>query len=424
MKKERVILFLVIVNVFCISQQAKSVNNDTVITIRLDADDCTFANHADYGIFIPETSTLLQGILVLQHGCTMEQFGITRPYDIQYQAFAKKWKLAIVETALYGDCHIWKEPTSGSANALFKILKEVGIQTSHLELETAPFLLWGHSGGGYWSLAMLRDYPERILAVVCYSAAGDPQWDYSCKAAKIPLLLRHAGANDGTPEIRCPETAVNTFNKLRSMDAPASIAYNEGQNHNFSYLRYMMIPFFEAALKQRLPKDGSFGLRDIQRDKSWLGDTLSFAIFKESDYRGDKSRMCLFPDETTARNWQEFVSTGTVIDKTPPPAPFDLRVGSEDNALVVTWQADADIESGIMHFNIYEDDKLIDRLPETGSYQTFDTNGDNTTPINIPKMKFIIGKPIKKQTKISIQSINHFNLQSEKTEMIYKYNQK
>lgn len=90
MKKERIILFLFIVNVFCISQQAKSVNNDTIITIGLDAGDCTFANHADYGIFIPETSTPLQGILILQHGCTMEQFGITRPYDLQYQSFAKK----------------------------------------------------------------------------------------------------------------------------------------------------------------------------------------------------------------------------------------------------------------------------------------------------------------------------------------------
>lgn len=131
--------------------------------------------------------------------------------------------------------------------------------------------------------------------------------------------------------------------------------------------------------------------------------------------------MCLFPDETTARNWQEFVSTGTVIDTTPPPPPFDLRVGNEENSFVITWQADADIESGIMHFNIYQDDRLIGRLPEAGSYQTFDTNGDNTIPINVPKMKYIIGKPTKKQTKISVQSVNHFNLQSEKTEIIYKY---
>jgi hypothetical protein len=400
------------------------INNDTVVRIRLESNDCTFADHADYGIFVPATSSPLQGVLVLQHGCTMEQFGITKPYDLQYRAFARKWKIAIVETALHGDCHIWKEPKSGSSLALLKVLKETALQTGHSELEDVPWLLWGHSAGGYWSLAMLRDYPERILAIVCYSAAGDPQWEYSATAAKVPLLLRHAGVNDGTPEIRCPETAINTFNKLRAMDAPVSIAYNEGQNHNFSYLRYMMIPFFEIALKQRLLINESTDLQDIDRNATWLGDTLSLEIFKESDYSGDKNGMCLFPDELTARNWQEFVSTGTVTDKTPPPAPFNVNVEVEGNVLVVSWEAEADIESGILYFNVYKDNKLIGRLPERGAYQTFDTNGDNTIPVNVPVMKYIIQETTKEKTKISVQAVNHFNLQSAKTEVFYKYNQK
>ncbi len=39
---------------------------------------------------------------ILSLGYGMEQFGITRPYDLQYQALAKKWNLAILETALHG----------------------------------------------------------------------------------------------------------------------------------------------------------------------------------------------------------------------------------------------------------------------------------------------------------------------------------
>jgi len=420
MKKRRTIFLFLIVIFFYFNQKAKSVNNDTIIRIRLEANECSFANHADYGIFIPKLSSSLQGVLVLQHGCGMEQFGITKPYDLQYQAFARKWKLAIIETALYGDCHIWNEPNSGSAAALFKVLKDVGLQTGCPELETAPFLIWGHSAGGYWSLAMLRDYPERILGIVSYSAARDPKWDYSSIAAKVPLILRHAGANDGTPEILCSETAINTFNKLRTMGAPVNIVYNQGQNHNFSYLRYMMIPFFESVLKQRLPKKKSAALRDIQPNNTWLGDTLSLAIFKGSDYRGDKSCMCLFPDETTARDWQEFVSTGTVIDKTPPPAPFNVRAKADGDTLVLTWEADADIESGIMYFNIYQDDKFIAKFPQDVPYQTFDTNGDNTIPVNVPEMKYRIESTKKKKQKIGIQVVNHFNLQSPKTEIKYK----
>lgn len=419
MKDKRVILFFLVVNFFYFNQQAEAVNNDTIICIRLEANDCTFAENADYGFFIPETTSPMQGILLLQHGCGMGKLGITKPYDLQYQTFARKWNLAIVETALLGDCHIWQEPKSGSASALFRVLKQIGIQTGHPELETVPFLVWGHSGGGYWSLAMLRDYPERILAMVCYSAAWDPQWEYSAEATKVPLFLRHAGIDDGNSETRCPETAVNAFKNLRSMDAPVSIAYNEGQNHNFSYLRYMMIPFFESALKQRLPMDESMNLQDTDRDNRWLGDTLSLHLFKESEYTGDRSGMCLFLDEVTARNWQEFVSTGTVTDKTPPPAPFNVKVKAEDNTLVVTWETDVDIESGILNFNIYKDDRLIGRLPETGSYQTFDTNGDNTIPINVSEMEYTIGKITNKKSKISVQSVNHFNLQSAKTEVIY-----
>jgi len=46
----------------------------------------------------------------------------------------------------------------------------------------------------------------------------------------------------------------------------------------------------------------------------------------------------------------------------------------------ITWEADADIESGIKHFNIYKNRKIIQRFPAEGEYQYFDTNGDNPIP--------------------------------------------
>ena len=389
--------------------------NDTIFQIVLEGEECAFAHRAEYGVYLPGGNDPLQGVLILQHGCGMERFGITRPYDLQYQALAKKWKLAILETALHGDCHIWREPDSGSGAAIFKVLEQIASVSGRPELKDAPWLLWGHSGGGYWVLAMLRDHPERILAATSYSAAWDPQWEYSANAAKVPLLLRHAGANDGTPESLCWQTAVNTFHKLRKMDAPVIIAHNDGQNHNFSYLRYMAIPFFEAALKKRLPLDGSHTLRDIDRDDTWLGDTLSLEVYREQGYTGDKSNLCLFPDELTARNWQEFVSTGTVVDKTPPPAPRDVKVTRYADRLEVTWEADADIESGILKFNIYKDGVLVGVLPESGAYQSFDTNGDNTIPVEVPEKRFIIRVTGNVKATISIETVNHFNLVSERT---------
>jgi pimeloyl-ACP methyl ester carboxylesterase len=386
---------------------------DTIIRMTLKETDCPFADHADYGIYIPVKSEPLRGVLILQHGCGMEQFGITRPYDLQYQAFARKWKLAVVETALYGDCHVWRDPSAGTADALLKVLNDTGEKTGHPELSTVPWLLFGHSGGGYWTLAMMKEYPERIMAAVCYSPAFDPPWTYPAATAKIPMLTRHAGANDGNANgISCWTTSVHAFQKLRNMDAPVSIAHNPEQNHNFSYLRYMSIPFYEAVMKQRMPESNGTSMRDLDRNQTWLGDTLTLQLYKESSYSGDKKGLCVLPDEATARLWKEYYATGTVVDRTPPPTPFNVKTKQNNNDLEITWEADADIESGILRFEIFKNDVLIGKLPDNGAYQRFDTNGDNTVPAEVPEMKFRIAGTENDKVTIGVRTVNHFNLAS------------
>ena len=395
-------------------------DRDTVIKLTLKGADCAFADHADYGVYLPGLKGSIRGVLVLQHGCGMEQFGITKPYDLQYRAFARKWNLAVVETALYGNCGGWRDPASGSGPALLKVLKDVAAGTGHNELITVPWLLWGHSGGGYWVLGMVKTYPERIMAAVCYSPAFDPQWEYPFAVSKIPLLTRHAGKNDSNNgDGRCQATSINTFAKLRKLDAPASIVLNESQNHNHSYLRYMAIPFYEAVMKQRMPRPGKSTMKDLDRSLAWLGDTANLQLYKASTYSGDKKGLCVFPDENSARIWKEYYATGTVADKTPPPPPFNLAVIKAGNDIEVSWSAYADIESGIQRFEILKDGILLGRLPETGVYQGFDTNGDNTYPVSLPQMKFRIPGVAGSRTTISVRTVNHFNLASVNKDIIY-----
>jgi hypothetical protein len=266
---------------------------------------------------------------------------------------------------------------------------------------------------------MLKDYPERIMAAVCYSPAFNPSWDYPVLTAKIPVLTRHAGVNDANGDgVLCWATSVHTFQKLRGMDAPVSVAHNAEQNHNFSYLRYMAIPFYEAVMKQRMPESGNVIMRDLDRTQTWLGDTLTLQLYRESEYEGSKNGLCVLPDEMTARLWKEYVSTGTVVDKTPPPAPFNVKAKRNGKNITVTWEADADIESGISRFEIFKDGVLVDKLPQSGTYQHFNTNGDNTVPVEVPKMKFeIVGGTDSAEVTIGVRTVNHFNLTSEKTEV-------
>ena len=375
---------------------------------------------ARYSVFIPHGITQIRGVFVHQHGCTMEGRGFSTAYDVQYQSFAKKWGLALVGPDLYsasGNCLNWRDPESGSAAALIKALEEVGKTSGHPELGDAPWLLWGHSGGGYWTLAMMRDYPDRTLAVFAYSPAFDPTWDYSEKAHNVPLMIRHAG-KEGDAAANCWMTALHTFNKLRKSGGYVSIAYTPYQNHNYSFVRYMAIPFYEAVLAQRLPEKKSPVLRDMDASKAWLGDTLTLNTYKASGYKGNTTAMCWLPDSTTAAKWKEYVITGTVVDRTPPPPPYDLKMTVKNNRTVeLTWKADADIESGIRQFNIFKGGKLIALFPASGEYQRFDTNGDDAFPVTtLPELKLELTGIVVDDEKLSISTVNHFLLESSMSE--------
>jgi pimeloyl-ACP methyl ester carboxylesterase len=375
---------------------------------------------ARYGVFIPDGIDTIQGVFIHQHGCTMEGRGLSTAHDLQYQAFAKKWKLAIIGPDLYAkaNCHDWKDPSSGSAAALFKTLEDIGMLTGHKELLDAPWLLWGHSGGGYWSQAMMTAYPERVLALFSYSPGLKPEWEYNSKTSKIPIMIRHAGPEG---DACCWLTALKTFHQLRQLGSYVSIAYTSYQNHNYSYVRYMAIPFFEAALLQRLPKGKNTSYKSMgamDATKAWLAETATLNIYPAATYPKNKLNASWFPDSLTAAKWREYVITGTIVDRTPPPAPFALQMNRRHNVTVsVSWKADADIESGISHFNIYRDNQFIARFPSSGAYQSFDTNGDDAYPITLPPLQTDITLLWNDAAKISISTVNHFGMESVRTVM-------
>ncbi len=374
---------------------------------------------AVYSLFMPDGLDTIRGVFVHQHGCGMEGRGLSTAYDVQYQAFAKKWGLAILGPDLYyrSGCYEWRDPKSGSGPSLLAALTRIGEVSHHRELDSAPWLLWGHSGGGHWVLGMMRDYPERILAAFCYSPAFDPQWDYPEEALKIPVMIRHAGANDSnSPNGKCWATAVNAFHRLRAAGGLASIAYTPYQNHNYSFVRYMSIPFYESVLARRLPVSSPSytSMRDMGEKTGWLGDTLSLNTYKYTEYRQTPTVLSWLPDSMTAAKWKEYVITGTVIDRTPPPAPYGLSGKRLHNVAVeLRWKADADVESGLKQFHIYNGNQLIARFPEHGVYQRFDTNGDDAIPISdLPELKAVVILPQGTANQVSISTVNHFDLES------------
>jgi hypothetical protein len=386
-------------------------------------------DHAKYSIYIPDSIQEIRGIFIHQHGCTMEGRGAATAYDLQYQAFARKWHLAVVGPDLYPKaghgCDDWRNPEDGSGSALLAGLDSIARLSNHPELTTAPWLLWGHSGGGYWVLAMMNAYPDRIVGAVCYSPAFDPHFTYPRAVAKIPVIIRHAGKDDfNAPGINCWGTALNSFSILRNMQGLVSIASTPDQNHNLSYIRYIAVPFFESVLAQRLPPNGSTVLRDMDQTKAWLCDTVTsgtVSTYKASEFRGNKLTMSWLPDSACAAKFKEYITTGTLRDGTAPFTPENLKVVKlKDSQLELTWKAEADIESGISFFNIYKNNHIIGRYPSETDFQTFDTNGDDAVPVNPPAMSFrISGLAENGVDTIALTTINRFNLESPKAKTDY-----
>jgi len=103
-------------------------------------------------------------------------------YDLQWQALAKKWDCALLGPSYHvlndaidltpGGAELWFDPRKGSNATFLRALKELSIQSGYPEIATAPWVLWGHSGGGIWSNVMSTLHPERIVAVFLRSGTA------------------------------------------------------------------------------------------------------------------------------------------------------------------------------------------------------------------------------------------------------------
>ena len=64
-----------------------------------------------------------------------------------------------------GGSELWFDPRRGSEKAFLKALGELAAKSGHPELETVPWALWGHSGGGIWADVMSTLHPDRVVAM-------------------------------------------------------------------------------------------------------------------------------------------------------------------------------------------------------------------------------------------------------------------
>lgn len=332
-----------------------------------------------YRVWIPPGVRRVRGIIVHQHGCGAGacKGGETAAYDLHWQALARKWDCALLGPSYQQsdrqDCRLWYDPRNGSDRTFIRALHDLGQASGHPELEQVPWCLWGHSGGGFWSSLMQTLHPEKIIAIWFRSGTAYPLWEagvipkptLSEAVYQIPMMLNPGIKEKGDKQFDFIwKGCVEMFRAYRAKGAPIGFATDPRTSHECGDSRYLAIPFFDACLKQRLPKTPGGPLRAVQSSQAWLAPLEATEAQPAKQFRGKPEEALWLPDQHVARVWSEYVRTGAAEDTTPPPAPRNVRAAASQNGVILQWEAPADLESGLRSFVILKDGKEIAQHPQ------------------------------------------------------------
>jgi pimeloyl-ACP methyl ester carboxylesterase len=371
----------------------------------------------EYFMWIPENVKIIKGIILHQHGCgeTAYKSGRNAFHDVQWRALAKKWDFALLGASYTSnkDCFDWINPEEGSYDTFVKGISKIAKKSNHPELDKAPWVIWGHSGGGHWAYKMVLQHPEKIICAVLKS----PAWcDTSSVGLEVPLLcLLGMRESINTFSSFVYSTAVEAMKYRISKDAPICIAPDPSAGHESADSRLLAIPFIDEILMLRLTDST---LR-IDRSKQYFIDLENFKLTDKLSDITYKNNWNWFPDKLFAGKWLEFINTGKITDTSPPlKAPYNVIVRNNGTDIIINWKADADVESGIREFRIFRDNKLLNQDPSGSNWNFRFDYHDN--PIEIyDKFEFVdstINNRKKYHYQISI--VNNAGLESARSEAV------
>lgn len=333
-----------------------------------------------YTVWIPAGVETLRGVVVHQHGCGEGscKSGLTGAFDLHWQALAQKHGCALLSPSYEqpGDanCGLWCDPRNGSGDKFLQGLRDLGAMSGHPELATVPWALWGHSGGAMWSGSMTLLYPERVAAAWLRSGMtplepieGRPErkvFDWDEAVTGVPMMC-NLGTGEGYTvkegKFSGVWTAVEPFHrKIRSEGGLIAVSIDPLTDHECGNQRYLAIPWFDVCLSARLPEKSGDALQAMPAEEAWLATAEDHAIIAAAEYEGDPAETSWLPNQDLAEKWAAYMKDTNIPDTTPPPAPGEPTV--EGN--VLTWTAEADLESGIERFLIKRDGEVIASVPE------------------------------------------------------------
>ena len=391
-----------------------------------------------YTVWVPPGVKSLRGLIVHQHGCGEGscKSGLTGAFDLHWQALARKHDCALMSPAYEqpekAECQLWCDPGNGSDAAFQKSLSDLATASGHPELATVPWALWGHSGGGQWAGSMVLLHPERVAAAWLRSGVPPTRpaegrrapYAISDAACDVPVMCNlgtKEGVTDKTNRFARVWPGVEAFfGAMRAKGALIGVAVDPLTSHECGNQRYLAIPWLDACLAARLPVKPGAPLKPMPISTAWLtrlndAGTNVIAPVPAGKFTGSKETSVWLPNKAIAQAWAQYVKDTAVPDVTPPPLPKQVQVNGNE----LTWQAEADVESGLAYFIIERDGQFLAKVPEQGKNPfgrpVFQNLQYSDTPAQpLVQMRFTDPKPeAGKQHRYRVIAVNTVGLKSK-----------
>lgn len=336
-----------------------------------------------FTLWVPSGLKTVRGVVVHQHGCGEGscKSGQTGAFDLHWQALAKEHDCALIspvyEQPEQANCQLWCDPRNGSDAAFQRSLVDLAAMSGHPELPTVPWALWGHSGGGHWAGGMVLLHPDRVVAAWLRSGVppvkaveGKPTpYSISDEACQVPVMCNlgtKEGVTDKEGRFAGVWPGVETFFlAMRAKGSLVAVSVDPLSSHECGNQRYLAIPWLDACLTARLPATNGAPLKGMSIEAAYLaplhtGEPEIIAPVPAAKFTGLLEKSVWLPNSAMALAWVQYEKDSAVTDVTPPPAPTNLQVVGNK----LTWNADADLESGLAGFIIERDGQFLAKLPD------------------------------------------------------------
>jgi hypothetical protein len=150
------------------------------------------------------------------------------------------------------------------------------------------------------------------------------------------------------------------FHAVRGQGGLLGVAVDPLSAHECGNQRYFAIPWLDACLALRLPAKLGQPLKPMPTHNAWLAPLLGKLAVPAEKFTGNKNKALWLPSKTIAQKWMQYVKDTKITDQSPPPPPTNLKL--ERN--ILTWNAEADLESGLAYFIVQRNGVTIGTVPK------------------------------------------------------------